>query len=65
MAIDPEVIPPSSQAGNNAVKQFPKWVVFSGLMLGVLTVVGILKMLLPLILMGLVLGLIWKSAMRS
>ena len=43
MAIDPEVIPPSSQAGNNAVKQFPKWIFYSGLMLGVLAVVGILK----------------------
>jgi len=63
MAINPEVIPPSSQAGNSAVKQFPKWIIYSGLMLGVLAVVGILKMLLPLILMGLILGLIWKNAM--
>ena len=65
MAIDPEVIPPNSHAGNNAVRQFPKWLLYGGIMIGVLAVVGILKMLLPLILMGLVLGFIWKNAIRA
>ncbi len=64
MAIDPEVIPPTSQAGEKAIRQFPKWLVYGGLILGVLIFVGILKMLLPLILMGLILGFIWKSAVR-
>ncbi len=64
MAIDPEIIPPNSQAGNNAVRQIPKWIIYGGIMFMVLAVVGILKMLLPLILMGLVLALIWKNSAR-
>ncbi len=62
MAIGPEVIPPTSSAGNDAVRQFPKWFVYGGLILAVLAVVGILKMLLPLILMGLLLSFIWTKA---
>ena len=62
MAIDPEVIPSTSSAGNNAVRHIPKWVIFGLIGIGVLTVVGILKMLLPLILMGLVLSYVWNKA---
>ena len=62
MTIDPEVIPPSSSAGSNAVRSIPRWAVYGSIGLGVLIVVGILKTLLPLIVMGLILGLIWKQA---
>jgi len=62
MTIDPEVIPPSSSAGSNAVRSIPRFVVYGVIGLGVLIVVGILKTLLPLIIMGLILGLIWKQA---
>ena len=65
MAIDPEVIPSSSSAGSNAIRQFPKWVIYAGITLIVLLVVGIMKMLLPLILMGLVLRLIWNQANKT
>jgi len=62
MSIDPEVIPPSSSAGYNASRSVPRWAVYGVIGLGVLIVVGILKTLLPLIVMGLILGLIWKQA---
>ena len=64
MAIDPEVIPPSSSAGFHAVRLIPKWVVYSLLGVGVLIIVGILKTILPLILMSLLIGFIWKQATK-
>ncbi len=62
MSIDPEVVPPASSAGKNAVSIVPKWAIYGTIGLGVLVVVGILKALLPLILMGLLIGFIWKQA---
>ena len=62
MAIDPEVIPPSSSSGLNSVRFIPKWAIYSLLGFGVLIVVGILKAILPLLLMSLLLGFIWKQA---
>ena len=62
MSIDPEVIPPSSSAGYHAARSVSRWAVYGAIGLGVLIVVGILKTLLPLIVMGLILGLIWKQA---
>tara|TARA_Y100001968_G_C18892032_1_gene496654 strand:+ start:212 stop:400 length:189 start_codon:yes stop_codon:yes gene_type:complete len=59
MSIDPEVIPPSSSA---AVGTIPRWAVYSAIGLAVLILVGILKTFLSLIVMGLVLGFIWKQA---
>ncbi len=64
MSIDPEVIPPSSSAGNTAVRLVPKWLIYGAIGLGVLIFVGILKNLLPLIFMSLILGFIWKQAGR-
>ena len=61
MSIDPEVIPPSSNAGFNAVRSIPRWLVYGSIGLGVLITVGILKALFPLIVMGLLLSLIWKQ----
>ena len=65
MSIDPEVIPPSSSAGYNAARSVPRWAVYGAIGLGVLIVVGILKTFLPLIVMGLILGLIWKQAITN
>ena len=62
MAIDPEVIPPSSSAGNNAVRFIPKWAIYGAIGLGVLVFVGILKTLLPFFFMALLIGFIWKQA---
>ena len=61
MSIDPEVIPPSSNAGFNAVRSIPRWLVYGVIGLGVLITVGILKALFPLIVMGLLLSLIWTQ----
>ena len=61
MSIDPEVIPPSSHAGFNAVRSIPRWLVYGAIGLGVLIAVGILKALFPLIVMGLLLGFIWQQ----
>ena len=61
MSIDPEVIPPYSNAGSNAVRSIPRWLVYGAIGLGVLITVGILKALFPLIVMGLLLGFIWKQ----
>ena len=60
MSIDPEVIPPSSNAGSNAVRSIPRWAVYGAIGLGVLIAVGIIKALFPMIVMGLLLSLIWK-----
>ena len=62
MSIDPEVIPSPSSATFNAVRFIPRWAIYGAIGLAVLVVVGILKILLPLIVMGLVLGFIWKQA---
>ena len=62
MAIDPEVIPSSSSAGENAIHYIPKWAIYAALGILILIVVSILKTIFPLILMSLVIGLIWKQA---
>ena len=49
MAIDPEVIPPSSNQGSRAGKYVPKWAIYSSAGIGVLVLVGLIKTLLPLI----------------
>ncbi|KGG14156.1 MULTISPECIES: hypothetical protein [Prochlorococcus] len=64
MAIDPEVIPPASSAGSNAVRFTPLWMIYSLLGLGVLIFVGVLKTMFPLILMSLLLLIIWKQATK-
>ncbi len=62
MAIDPEVIPPSRDSGNHAVTYVPQWLVYTAIALGVLLTASILKMIFPLLLMGLVVGFIYKQA---
>ena len=64
MAIDPEVIPPSSSEGYNSVRFVPKWVFYLAISLGVFVLIGILKALLPLIVMSLLVGFIWRQATK-
>ena len=62
MAIDPEVIPPSSDKGSRAGKYVPKWAIYSSAGVGVFVLVGLIKTLLPLIGMAFLLALIWSQS---
>ncbi len=62
MAIDPEIIPSASPDGNNVVADTPRWAIYGAIGLGVLAFVSIVKVILPVILIGLVLGFIWNQA---
>ena len=62
MAIDPEVIPPSSKKGSRARRFFPKWAIYSTFGVGVLVLVGLIKTLLPVIGMTFLLAYIWSQS---
>ena len=62
MAIDPEVISPSSQKGSRSSRYFPKWVIYSAGGFGVLVLVGLIKALLPVIGMVFLLTFIWSQS---
>ena len=62
MAIDPEVMSPSSQKGSRAVRYFPKWAIYSAGGLGVVILVGLVKALLPAFCMALLLAFIWTQS---
>ena len=62
MAIDPEVISPSSKKGSRAGQYFPKWVIYSSTGVGVLLLIGLIKTLLPLIGMAFLLAFIWSQS---
>ena len=62
MAIDPEVISPSSKKGSRAGRYFPKWAIYSAGGVSVLILVGLLKALLPLIGMAFLLAFIWSQS---
>ena len=62
MAIDPEVIPPSSNKGSRAGKYVPKWAIYTSTGIGVLFLVGLIKTLLPLIGMAGLLAFIWSQS---
>ncbi len=62
MAIDPEVISPSSNKGSKSGRYVPKWAIYSSAGIGVLVLVGLLKTLLPLIGMAFLLAFIWKES---
>ena len=64
MAIDPEVIPPSSPEGYDSARFVPKWTFYLAISLGVFILIGILKMLLPLIVMTLLVGFILRQATK-
>jgi len=65
MAIDPEVIPPSSNKGSRASRYVPKWAIYSSAGIGVLIVVGLIKTLLPLIGMAFLLAFIWTQSTNN
>ena len=62
MAIDPEVISPSSKKGSRAGRYFPKWMIYSAGGVGVLVLVGLIKALLPVIGMTFLLAFIWSQS---
>ena len=62
MAIDPEVILPSSEKGTKAGRFCPKWAIYSVGGLGVLTLVALIKTLLPVIGMAFLLAYIWSQS---
>ncbi len=62
MAIDPEVIQPSSKKGSRAGRYFPKWAIYSTGCVGVLILVGLIKILLPVIGMAFLLAFIWSQS---
>ena len=61
MAVDPEVIPSSSSAGQNAVRFLPRWLLYMTVGIVVIFLVLILKTVLPLMAMGLLLLFIYKQ----
>ena len=62
MAIDPEVISPSSEKGSRAGRYFPKWAIYSAGGVAVLVLVGLIKALLPVIGMFFLLAFILSQA---
>ena len=62
MAIDPEVISPSSKKGSRPGRYVPKWAIYSSAGFGVLVLVGLIKTLLPLIGMAFLLAFIWSQS---
>ena len=62
MAIDPEVISPSSKKGSRARRLLPQWAVYSAGGFGVLVLVGLIKALLPVIGMAFLLAYIWSES---
>ena len=62
MAIDPEVISPSSKKGSRAGRSVPKWTIYSAAGVGVLVLVGLIKTILPLIGMAFLLTFIWSQS---
>ena len=62
MAIDPEVISPSSKKGSRAGRNFPKWAIYSSTGVGVLILISLIKTLLPLIGMAFLLAFIWSQS---
>ena len=62
MAIDPEVISPSSKEGSRAGRYLPKWAIYSAGGVGVLFLVGLIKAILPVIGMAFLLVFIWSQS---
>tara|TARA_Y100001968_G_scaffold54158_1_gene45347 strand:- start:111 stop:317 length:207 start_codon:yes stop_codon:yes gene_type:complete len=65
MAIDPEVISPSSKKGGRSGRYLPKWAIYSVGGVGVLIVVGLIKALLPVIGMAFLLAFIWSQSTKT
>lgn len=65
MAIDPEVIPSSSNEGKDAVSYIPGSSIYILIGISILIIVAILKTLIPVLLMGLGVSFIWKQATKT
>ena len=65
MAIDPEVLSSSSKKGNRSGRYIPKWAVYSSGGVGVLLLVGLIKVLLPVIGMAFLLAFIWSQSITT
>ena len=65
MAIDPEVISPSSQKGRRAARYSPRWAIYSLGGVGVIILIGLIKSLLPVIGMAFLLAFIWSQSTRT
>ncbi len=65
MVIDPEVLSPSSEKGNKAGRYIPKWAVYCAGGAGVLFIVGLIKVLLPVIGMAFLLAFIWSQSTKT
>jgi len=65
MAIDPEVLSSSSKKGNRSVRYIPKWAFYSSGGVGVLLLVGLIKVLLPVIGMAFLLAFIWSQSITT
>ena len=65
MAIDPEVLSYSSKKGNRSGRYIPKWAVYSLGGVGVLLLVGLIKILLPVIGMAFLLAFIWSQSITT
>ena len=62
MAINPEVISPSSKKWTRAGRHLPKWVFYGAGGIGVMFFVGLIKVLLPVIGMAFLLAYIWSQS---
>ena len=62
MAIDPEVISPSSKKGIKNGRFLPKWAIYSVGGVSVFILVGLIKALLPVIGMAFLLAFIWSQS---
>ena len=62
MAIDTEVIYPTSKKGSKSFRNFPKWAIYSAGGIGVVILVGLIKALLPVIGMAFLLAFIWSQS---
>ena len=62
MAIDPEVMSPSSRKASKSIRYLPKWAIYSSSGVGVLIFVSLIKGFLPAIGMAFLLAYIWSQS---
>ena len=65
MGIDPEVLSSSSKKGNRSGRYIPKWAVYCSGGVGVILLVGLIKVLLPVIGMAFLLAFIWSQSITT
>tara|TARA_Y100001968_G_scaffold323907_1_gene362334 strand:- start:864 stop:1070 length:207 start_codon:yes stop_codon:yes gene_type:complete len=62
MVINPEVISPPRDKKSKRGRNFPKWIIYSASGVGILILVGLIKVLLPVIGMAFLLSYIWSQS---